>query len=82
MIFTGDRIMATGFFIIFIGIMLVIVGSLLTLVSGKSHVKGGAIGFIGPFPLFGFASDRKIFYILFGIGIIVFILSLILRRYI
>jgi len=67
-----------------LGIILICIGFLLLFLSAfltnKSTVRGGFVGFIGPFP-FGFASDKKILYILFAIGIIIFILSILLRKF-
>ena len=69
-----------------IGILLIIMGFLIVLISSftseKTTVKGGGIAFIGPIPIAGFASDKKTLYILFGLGILLFILYLIFNKFI
>lgn len=77
----SEKLFSIGFFILIIGIVIIAISLFLSNSGGKSTVKGGGIVFIGPFPIFGAVSDKKILYILFGIGIIIFILSLFLRRF-
>ena len=73
------NLLQIGIFLIVLGFILVFISSITT---QNSNVKGGGIVFLGPIPVAGFASDKKILYILFGIGIALFVLYLILRRFI
>lgn len=59
-----------GIILIFLGIILIIASSL---TQAKTNVKSVGIVFIGPFP-FGYASDKSMFYILFGLTIVLIII--------
>lgn len=69
-----------------IGILLIVLGFVIVFISvftlEKTNVKGGGIIFIGPIPIFGAATDKKTLYILFIIGIALFILFYFIRRFI
>lgn len=67
-----------GFILVFIGFILIMFSSFS---YSKTDVKAAGGIFLGPIPLFGFASDKKLLYILFGLGILIFILFEILRRF-
>ena len=63
-----------GLILLFIAIILIFIGSF-----QSKNVKGAGGIFIGPFPLFGF-GDKKMFYILWILAIVLFILFLIFRK--
>jgi len=73
-----ESLITIGIILLFIGIMFIIIGSLSQ--SGKTDVKSAGIIFIGPFPM-GWASDKKMFYILIGLTILTFITWFLLRKY-
>lgn len=75
-----EKIILTGFLIIFLGIVVVIVGSFLaTSKSKQTKVEWGIGGFIGPIP-FGAASREDILKIIITISVMFLILFLILGR--
>ena len=61
------NLVAIGIGVILLGFLLVFIGSV-----SNSDVKSSGGVFIGPFPLFGF-GDKKVFYVLWGIAIALFI---------
>lgn len=73
--------------LLFLGLVLVFVGIILIFISSfyfakdEANVRGAGGIFIGPFPIFGVFSDKKMFYLLLGIAFIIFILWLIFRRF-
>jgi len=71
-----EGIFLLGIILIIIGILVVMLASFTTT---DTKVKGGFVGMIGPFPI-GFASDKRTFYILMGIAIIIYILMWFLRK--
>ena len=71
------NLMQLGIFLIILGFIIIFIS---TITANKSNVKGGGIVFIGPIPVFGVVSDKKILYILFGIGIALFILYVIFKK--
>jgi len=69
--------LSVGFIFIFIGIILIT----LSLFQGqKANVKAAGGIFLGPIPILGFANDKKLLYILFGLGVLIFILFEILKN--
>lgn len=68
-----------GIFLIVVGLILVFIS---TITTERSNLKGGGIIFLGPIPIFGAASDKKIIYLLFAIGIVLFIIFYFLRKFI
>ena len=77
----SEKLFSIGLIILLAGIVIIAISLFLNNPGGKTSVKGGGKVFIGPFPIFGAASDKKILYVLFGISIIIFILSLFLRKF-
>ena len=71
------NLLAIGIIFIFIGIILVISSSLQ---GQKANAKGAGIVFLGPIPILGFGNDKKLLYILFGIGMLIFIIFKLLRN--
>ena len=69
--------LSVGFIFIFIGIILITL-SLFQGQKGKVKAAGGI--FLGPIPILGFANDKKLLYILFGLGVLIFILFEILKN--
>jgi len=67
-----------------IGIILIFIGFILILLSSlqgqKANVKAAGGIFLGPIPILGFANDKKLLYILFGLGVLIFIVFEIFRR--
>lgn len=47
--------------------------------DGKSAMRGGAVGFLGPIPFFGFASNKKMLYLLLGAGLLLFLIFRLLQ---
>lgn len=77
-----EKMIYIGILVLFIGILLIFIGSLYTAIKGesKANVKSAGIVFIGPFPLFGWATSKKMFYILIALAIVMFIFWFILRK--
>lgn len=71
------NLLSIGILLVFIGFVLIIISSLQ---GGKANVKTAGGIFLGPIPLFGFANDKRLLYILFGLGMLIFIIFEILRR--
>lgn len=65
-----------GIILLFIALLLIIVGSLQ---QNKNNVQASGGIFLGPIPLFGF-GNKKIFFVLWILAIIIFILMLIFFR--
>lgn len=63
----GEYFIVSAIFLV-IGVLLLAKG--FSKSDGKSAMKGGAVGFLGPIPLFGFASDKKTLYWLLGAGLL------------
>ena len=68
-----------GITLIFLGIIILFASSL-QLSNQKTNVKSAGIIFIGPFPL-GWASDKKMFYLLMILTIILLIVFYFLRKF-
>lgn len=72
-----QRLVLIGLVLLFIGIILIFVGSF---ASSKTDVKAAGGIFIGPFPIFGAFTDKRMFYILLIIAIAVFLIYYYLLR--
>jgi uncharacterized membrane protein len=72
-----EQLVAIGIIVVFAGIAIIIIGSLLG--AGKTEVKWGVGGFIGPIP-FGFANDKAMLYAVIAVAIIVFVISLLMSQ--
>ena len=71
-----------GLFFVLVGMILLFVGSFLATTRGEQgNVKAAGGIFIGPFPLFGFASDKKMFYSLLAMIVVLSVLFFLLRRF-
>lgn len=68
-----------GIALIFIGILFILISSIYSAVKGNSEIKSAGIIFIGPFPI-GWASDKKMFYMLIALVILMFIIWRILNH--
>ena len=65
-----SKILTFGIILLFISIILIFIGSL---IQKSSNVKTAGGIFIGPIPLFGF-GEKKMFYFLWILAVVVFIL--------
>ena len=70
----SPQLIPLGLLVVVIGIILIILGSL----GGKSDVKVGVGGFIGPIP-FGFGNDKTMVYIAIAITLVFFLSFLLIR---
>lgn len=75
-----DKLVHLGLVLLFLGIILIFLGSLSSVSREKANVKAAGGIFIGPFPVLGFFSDKKMFYLLTAIAILFFIISLIFSK--
>ena len=57
----SNNLILLGIILIFLGFIMIITSSLMQL---KINAKSASIVFIGPFPIFGYAQNKVIFYIL------------------
>ena len=68
-----------------IGIFLILLGFVIVFISAftseKNNVQSAGGIFIGSIPVVGFASNKKLLWLLFGVGAAVFIISLVARRF-
>ena len=66
-----------GLLLVFIGIAIIIISSVLGATrQGKSDVKVGVVGFLGPIP-FGFGSDKRTLLFTVILAAVFFVFSLI-----
>lgn len=72
-----DKLLLIGIILIFLGFIIIIASSI---IQAKTNVKTGGIVFIGPFPLFGWAENKQIFYILIVLTILASIIFYLLRK--
>ncbi len=71
------KLITIGLILLFLGIILVFIGSFFeaaTAQKGKANIKTAGGVFIGPFPLFGWASDKQMFYTLMAVAVIFFLI--------
>lgn len=66
-----------GVFIIFVGLFILVIGLFLQAKTDTKFFAGGIIGFIP----FGFANDKKLFYIGLGLTIALFLFFLWYSRF-
>ena len=75
------KINAIGLILASLGILLLFFSFILSPDSNiKANVKGAGGFFVGPIPIFGFASDKKMLYVLFAVGIALFVLSYFMTK--
>ncbi len=76
-----SRLITLGIMFLFLGMIFLFLGSMFTAVKGeKSAIKTAGGVFIGPFPLFGWASDKRMFYTLITVMVVLTILYLFIGR--
>ena len=78
-----SKLITYGIVLVFAGMVLLFVGSFLTAMSGtkeKPQVRTAGGVFIGPFPLFGWASDKKMFYTLMVVMVVLALVYVLMRR--
>lgn len=74
-----SQIIGFGMIIIFIGIMVIIAGTFFG-AKEKTNIKSAGIVFIGPFPIVGWGSSKKMYYALMALGFILFFVFYFLFR--
>ena len=74
-----ESLMSIGLILLFIGFILIIISSFSSSIKGQTEVKSAGLIFIGPIPI-GWASDKKMFYILIALAITTFIIFYILTK--
>jgi len=72
---TSNQILILGLALILIGFFLVFFSS----IRGGSDVKSAGGIFLGPVPLFGF-GEKKIFYFLWALAVVLFLYFVFIRR--
>ena len=75
-----ENLISLGLIIIVVGFVILLAGIFSQVKSGKTKIEGGGIIFIGPFPIFGAATNKQMFYILLVVSVILIITFLILGR--
>lgn len=65
-----------GIALIFLGFFLMMIAAF---VSGTGKLEGGGVVFIGPFPI-GFATSKRMMYLLLMISLIIFFMFLIFGK--
>jgi len=68
-----------GITLIFLGVIILFISSIYSS-NQKTNIKSAGIIFIGPFPI-GWASDKKMFYLLLILTIILMIVFYFLRKF-
>lgn len=76
----NEKILLFGLALIFIGMFIVFFSSMQLSAKGEKNVKAAGGIFIGPIPVLGFFSDKKMFYLLCVIAIIFFVLFYAFRK--
>ncbi len=67
----NEKLLVIGVVLLFLDIGLIFISSI---ISGKnSDIKSAGGIFIGPFPVFGFFSNKRMFYILLIIALIMYL---------
>ena len=72
-----EKLFLIGIGLMFLGIFLTVIAAF---ISGTGKVEGGVVGFIGPFPILGFATSKRMLYFLLIISLLFFVSFLILGR--
>ena len=75
-----SQIIGLGMMLVFIGIIIIIAGSFFG-AKEKANVKSAGIVFIGPFPILGWGSSKKMYYTLMVLGLILFFVFYFLFRH-
>lgn len=73
------KILTIGILLIILGILFMLVGTILSVIKTPKNIESAGGIFIGPIPIFGFASSKRMFYILVIFAILLFILHVILK---
>lgn len=68
-----------GIGLILIGFFLVLISSIYSAFKGSADIKSAGILFLGPFPI-GWASDKRMFYILIGIVILMMVIWWLIKK--
>lgn len=76
-----SQIMGLGMMIILIGMFVIIVGTFFGAKEGKTDVKSAGIVFIGPFPIIGWGSSKKMYYALLILGLLLFLFMFFFLRH-
>jgi len=76
-----ESLMSIGLILLLIGFIFIIISSFSSSIKGQTEVKSAGLIFIGPIPI-GWASDKKMFYILIGFSLLLIILWFLLRKYV
>lgn len=66
-----SQLISIGMMLVFIGILIIIAGTFFG-AKEKANVKSAGIIFIGPFPIVGWGSNKKMYYALLILGLILF----------
>lgn len=74
-----EYLMSIGLILLFIGFIFIIISSFSSTIKGDTEVKSAGLIFIGPIPI-GWASDKKMFYILIALAITTFIIFYLLTK--
>ena len=74
-----ESLMSIGLILLLIGFIFIIISSFSSSIKGQTDVKSAGLIFIGPIPI-GWASDKKMFYILIALAITTFIIFYILTK--
>lgn len=75
-----SQIIGIGMMLIFIGMFVIILGNFFGAKEGKTDVKSAGIIFIGPFPIIGWGSSKKMYYILMILGLVLFFFMMFFLR--
>lgn len=74
------QVIGLGMMLVFVGMLVIIAGSFFG-AKEKANIKSAGIVFIGPFPLAGFANDKRLYYILMALGVALFFVFYFLFKY-
>jgi len=74
-----ESLMSIGLILLLMGFIFIIISSFSSSIKGQTDVKSAGLIFIGPIPI-GWASDKKMFYILIALAITTFIIFYILTK--
>lgn len=74
-----SQIIGLGIMIILIGMFVIIAGTFFG-AKEKANVKSAGIIFIGPFPIMGWGSSKKMYYTLMILGLVLFFFVMFFMR--
>lgn len=74
-----SQLIGIGMMLIFIGILVIIMGTFFG-AKEKANIKSAGIIFIGPFPIVGWGSSKKMYYALLILGLILFFFVMLFLR--